>query len=178
MSIFQDLFQKITVIITSIVIGVTGVFIGPKPLSTPIPSPTPFIEHQVEVSATPSAKPVSKKPTPSPTPVKTETEIKLEQVTKELEEIKKSNSDENEAIKKRLDCEELKKKTPANGNFAYINRDIVKYYEDVTQNLERVKIKPTRENDPEDAAAELKFYTELTAEAKPMYNKYITECGN
>lgn len=85
---------------------------------------------------------------------------------------------ENAAIQKRLYCEELKKKTPDRGNVAYINRDIVKYYEDVTQNLERVKLKPTRENDPEDAAAELKFYTEVVAEAKPMYDKYMTECGN
>ncbi len=65
----EDLFQKITIAITSIVIAVTGVFTGPKPT----PTPTPIAEQRVESSPTPSVIPSIKPtlqaiPKPSSTP--------------------------------------------------------------------------------------------------------------
>ncbi|OGE33756.1 hypothetical protein A3C59_04990 [Candidatus Daviesbacteria bacterium RIFCSPHIGHO2_02_FULL_36_13] len=65
MNIFQDLFQKVLVVITSIMVGVTGVFTGQKPLPTPTPSP--IVEQHSNPSPTPSITP-SIKPTLQPTP--------------------------------------------------------------------------------------------------------------
>lgn len=55
MNIFQDLIQKVLVVITSLVVGVTGVFTGQKPLPTPTPSP--IVEQHPSPSPTPSITP-------------------------------------------------------------------------------------------------------------------------
>lgn len=55
MNIFQDLIQKVLIVITSLVVGITGVFTGQKPLPTPTPSP--IVEQYSSPTPTPSMAP-------------------------------------------------------------------------------------------------------------------------
>ena len=57
MNIFNDLFQKITVAITSVLITITSAIAGHPVILQPTPTPSPIIET---VEATPSATPTVK----------------------------------------------------------------------------------------------------------------------
>lgn len=75
MNIFQDLFQKALVFVTSVVIGVISVFSGQPNLSVVKDIPTPSSTEQTIVAlATPSA-------TPSATPKVTNKETKTTKIT-------------------------------------------------------------------------------------------------
>lgn len=100
------------------------------------------------------------------------TEAKLDSQNESLSALKA----QNQATTKRLDCEDLKKKTPANGPGLLINRDIVGYYENVSKRLEELNKGIT--NRPEELESETRFYKDLVSQAKPMYDNYISECGN
>ena len=82
---------------------------------------------------------------------------------------------QNQAISKRVDCQELVKQTPNRGDGQLIGINIVKFYASMQARLEQVKNNPTR---PQEQEADIAFNEAVLAEAKPMYNKYIAQCGN
>jgi len=76
-------------------------------------------------------------------------------------------------LEKKVYCLELIKKTPEWGNSAYVNKDIVKFYEDAKKQLELFQTDPSL-----DYPGMLEKFQNAVNEAEPLYTKYIQECGN
>lgn len=107
-------------------------------------------------------------------------------IQQQSETISQQNQD-LDAVQKKQDCNELQKKTPQTGNYEFINRDIVGYYENAKSRLDKEIselnrlsniVNPTsqeRDNKIE-AENEVKFWTKNVDEAKPLYDNFIKEC--
>jgi hypothetical protein len=107
----------------------------------------------------------------------------IEKLTEDLGnsdiETKKVASEEQDVLNDKIDCLELIKKTPERGPQSYIGINIINYYKFVSEHYQKVQNGEfSREDAVEDNEAELKFYTELYNESKPMYDNYINKCGN
>lgn len=73
----------------------------------------------------------------------------------------------------KIECLELVKKTPDRGPGEWININIVEFYEESLRRYEEVKINSSR---PEEQNADIAFYEEVLAEAKPLYDQYLEKC--
>ena len=95
---------------------------------------------------------------------------------KEISELKKTsikNSEKLEDLSNKVNCQELIKKTPDRGPGAYMNIDIVRFYESSIESLNSTKDNP---DDPEEAVGGRKFWQDIINEAKPMYENYMKKC--
>lgn len=156
----------LVIIIVTLLTLTGGVFYFKKNQNKPTITPTPSI-------------------TPFPSPTKNKLEEELNKTKQDLEALKNKQASseaelklQNEALIKKTNCLKLIKQTPDIGDGELIGVNIVKFYQGAVAKLEQVKINPSRQNDPVDSKAEVAFWTKVVTLAKPMYDKYISECGN
>ena len=77
-------------------------------------------------------------------------------------------------LERKIYCIELIKQTPDRGPGEWINVDIVGFYEESQRRLDKEKTNPSRPEEQNDAIV---FLKSVLAEAQPMYNSYMEECG-
>jgi hypothetical protein len=89
------------------------------------------------------------------------------------EEQAKNYQNELDNINLKIECAELKRKTPDFGPGEYINIDIVGYYNYVKSQLKEAEKDPKKD---ENTKADLSFWKKAVDQATPLYNNYINKC--
>lgn len=99
-------------------------------------------------------------------------------IWKAISNLKDENTElrnKNSELEKKIYCLELIKKTPDKGPGEWININIIEFYKETLKRYEKIK---NNSSHPEEQDTSISFYENLIVETKPLYMKYIEECGD